>query len=65
MPKQTTAESFAELSHPDMLEEFDRASLGELVEKHEAPFMVLDLSEVEYQYKSLRAALPGVKLFTL
>ncbi|QCU89387.1 type III PLP-dependent enzyme [Thiomicrorhabdus sediminis] len=54
---------FAEETHPDVLQEFDRASLQELVEKHETPFMVLDLSEVEYQYKSLQAALPGVKLF--
>lgn len=63
MNKQTMVESFAEQSHPDVLEEFDRASLEELVVKHETPFMVLDLSEVEYQYKSLQAALPGVKLF--
>ncbi len=63
MTKQTIVESFAELSHPDVLEEFDRASLEELVAKYETPFMVLDLSEVEYQYKSLKAALPGVKLF--
>ena len=54
---------FAEETHPDVLEQFDRASLEELVAKHETPFMVLDLSEVEYQYKSLQAALPGVKLF--
>lgn len=63
MNKLTMVESFAEQSHPDVLEEFDRASLEELVVKHETPFMVLDLSEVEYQYKSLQAALPGVKLF--
>ena len=63
MDKQTIVESFAEQSHPDVLETFDRASLEELVAKHETPFMVLDLSEVEYQYKSLQAALPGVKLF--
>jgi len=63
MVKQTIVERFAEESHPDVLEEFDRASLEELVEKHETPFMVLDLSEVDYQYKSLQAALPGVKLF--
>ena len=37
--------------------------LGDLVEKHETPFMVLDLSEIDYQYKSLQAALPGVKIF--
>ncbi|MDH5473846.1 MAG: type III PLP-dependent enzyme [Gammaproteobacteria bacterium] len=63
MDKQTIVESFAELSHPDVLETFDRASLEELVAKHETPFMVLDLSEVDYQYQSLQAALPGVKLF--
>lgn len=63
MVKQTIVERFAEQSHPDVLEEFDRASLEELVDKHETPFMVLDLSEVDYQYKSLQAALPGVKLF--
>ncbi len=63
MVKQTIVERFAEESHPDVLEEFDRASLEELVSKHETPFMVLDLSEVDYQYKSLQAALPGVKLF--
>jgi len=63
MDKQTLVERFAEESHPDVLETFDRASLEELVAKHETPFMVLDLSEVEYQYKSLQAALPGVKLF--
>ncbi|MDH5572200.1 MAG: type III PLP-dependent enzyme [Gammaproteobacteria bacterium] len=63
MVDQTMVESFAEQSHPDVLEEFDRASLEELVEKYETPFMVLDLSEVDYQYKSLQAALPGVKLF--
>lgn len=63
MDKQTLVEHFAEESHPDVLETFDRASLEELVAKHETPFMVLDLSEVEYQYKSLKAALPGVKLF--
>jgi ornithine decarboxylase len=63
MEKQDVVESFAEQSHPDVLEEFDRASLEELVEKHETPFMVLDLSEVDYQYKSLQAALPSVKIF--
>ena len=63
MNQQDVVESFAEQSHPDVLEEFDRASLEELVEKHETPFMVLDLSEVDYQYKSLQAALPGVKIF--
>ncbi|MDT8451443.1 MAG: type III PLP-dependent enzyme [Gammaproteobacteria bacterium] len=63
MVKQTIVERFAEQSHPDMLEEFDRASLEELVARHETPFMVLDLSEVDYQYKLLQAALPGVKLF--
>ena len=54
---------FAEQTHPDALELFDRASLKELVAQHETPFMVLDLEEVEYQYKALQAALPGVKLF--
>ena len=54
---------FAEQTHPDELELFDRASLKELVAQHETPFMVLDLEEVEYQYKALQAALPGVKLF--
>lgn len=63
MNKNMIAESFAEQSHPDALQEFDRESLENLVAKHETPFMVLDLSEVEYQYKSLQAALPGVKLF--
>lgn len=63
MDKQSIVGTFAEQSHPDVLEAFDRASLEELVEKHETPFMVLDLSEVEYQYKTLQAALPGVKLF--
>lgn len=63
MNKLTMVESFAEQSHPDVLEEFDRASLEELVVKHDTPFMVLDLSEVEHQYKSLQAALPGVKIF--
>ncbi|BCN92544.1 ornithine decarboxylase [Thiomicrorhabdus immobilis] len=60
---QQFVETFAEQSHPDVLEQFDRASLEELVAKHETPFMVLDLEEVDYQYKSLQAALPGVKLF--
>ncbi|WEJ62987.1 type III PLP-dependent enzyme [Thiomicrorhabdus lithotrophica] len=54
---------FAEQTHPDELEQFDRASLKELVAEHETPFMVLDLEEVEYQYLALQAALPGVKLF--
>ena len=63
MEQQDVVESFAEQSHPDVLEKFDRASLGDLVEKHETPFMVLDLSEIDYQYKSLQAALPGVKIF--
>ena len=63
MNKHMIAETFAEQSHPDVLELFDRESLEDLVAKHETPFMVLDLSEVEYQYKSLQAALPGVKLF--
>ncbi|MGC9386813.1 MAG: type III PLP-dependent enzyme [Hydrogenovibrio sp.] len=63
MDKQSIVEQFAEESHPDFLQEFDRASLEELVAKHETPFMVLDLEEVDYQYKSLQAALPGVKLF--
>ena len=60
---QQFVETFAEQSHPDVLEQFDRASLEELVAKHETPFMVLDLEEVDYQYKSLQSALPGVKLF--
>ena len=63
MNKHMIAETFAEQSHPDGLELFDRESLEGLVAKYETPFMVLDLSEVEYQYKSLQAALPGVKLF--
>ena len=65
MDKQTQqfVDTFAEQSHPDVLEQFDRASLEELVAKHDTPFMVLDLEEVDYQYKSLQAALPGVKLF--
>lgn len=63
MEQQDVVESFVEQSHPDVLEEFDRASLRDLVEKHETPFMVLDLSEIDYQYKSLQAALPGVKIF--
>lgn len=63
MDKQSIVEQFAEESHPDVLQQFDRASLEELVAKHETPFMVLDLEEVDYQYKSLQAALPGVKLF--
>lgn len=63
MVKQSIVEQFAEETHPDVLQQFDRASLRELVEKHETPFMVLDLEEVDYQYKSLQAALPGVKLF--
>ena len=54
---------FAEQTHPDELELFDRASLKELVAQHETPFLVLDLQEVEYQYLALQAALPGVKLF--
>ena len=54
---------FAEQTHPDELEQFDRASLKELVTQHETPFLVLDLQEVEYQYLALQAALPGVKLF--
>ena len=54
---------FAEQTHPDELELFDRASLKELVAQHETPFLVLDLEEVEYQYLALQAALPGVKLF--
>ncbi|MDX1351939.1 MAG: type III PLP-dependent enzyme, partial [Thiomicrorhabdus sp.] len=60
---QQFVETFAEQTHPDVLEQFDRASLEELVAKHETPFMVLDLEEVDYQFKSLQAALPGVKLF--
>ena len=63
MNNEELEQHFAEESHPDVLEQFDRASLEELVAKHETPFMVLDLSEVEYQYKSLQAALPGVKIF--
>lgn len=63
MNKDMIAEALAEQSHPDALELFDRESLEDLVAKHETPFMVLDLSEVEYQYRSLQAALPGVKLF--
>lgn len=63
MVELAIVEQFAEETHPDVLEQFDRASLNELVEKHETPFMVLDLEEVDYQYKSLQAALPGVKLF--
>lgn len=63
MDKQQLVESFAQQSHPDMLQEFDRASLVDLVKQHETPFMVLDLEEVDYQYRSLQAALPGVKLF--
>ncbi|BBP44958.1 ornithine decarboxylase [Thiosulfatimonas sediminis] len=63
MVEQSIVEQFAEETHPDVLEQFDRASLQELVEKYETPFMVLDLEEIDYQYKSLQAALPGVKLF--
>ncbi len=63
MDTQALVQHFAEQSHPDELELFDRKSLQELVEQHETPFMVLDLEEVEYQYKALQAALPGVELF--
>lgn len=63
MDSQELVQHFAEQSHPDELEQFDRASLEELVRQHETPFMVLDLQEVEYQYNALQEALPGVKLF--
>jgi len=63
MDSQDILQHFAEQTHPDELEQFDRASLKELVEKHDTPFMVLDLEEVDYQYKSLQAALPKARLF--
>lgn len=63
MDSEELVQHFAEQTHPDELEQFDRASLEELVRQHETPFMVLDLQEVEYQYKALQAALPGVQLF--
>lgn len=63
MDKQALVQHFAERSHPDELEQFDRASLEQLVAENETPFMVLDLQEVEYQYRALQKALPGVKLF--
>ncbi|CAN8140735.1 type III PLP-dependent enzyme [Thiomicrorhabdus sp. 6S2-11] len=63
MDTQDIIQHFAEQTHPDELQQFDRASLQELVAKHETPFMVLDLEEVDYQYKSLQAALPTAKLF--
>ncbi|QKI89981.1 type III PLP-dependent enzyme [Thiomicrorhabdus xiamenensis] len=63
MDTQDIIQHFAEQTHPDELEQFDRASLQELVAKHETPFMVLDLEEVDYQFKSLQAALPNTKLF--
>lgn len=63
MDKLALEQLFAEQTHPDELEHFDRASLRQLVSQHETPFMVLDLQEVEYQYRSLQEALPGVTLF--
>ncbi|WP_130536543.1 type III PLP-dependent enzyme [Thiomicrorhabdus indica] len=63
MDSQDIIQHFAEQTHPDELEQFDRASIKELIEQHDTPFMVLDLEEVDYQYKSLQAALPNVKLF--
>lgn len=63
MDSQDIFQHFAEQTHPDELEQFDRASIKELIEQHDTPFMVLDLEEVDYQYKSLQAALPNVKLF--
>ncbi|WP_319380284.1 type III PLP-dependent enzyme [Thiomicrorhabdus sp.] len=63
MDTQDILQHFAEQTHPDELQQFDRSSLQELVTKHETPFMVLDLEEVDYQYKSLQAALPDAKLF--
>jgi len=54
---------FAEQTHPDELEQFDRSTLRDLLTQHETPFLVLDLQEVEYQYSALQKALPGVELF--
>lgn len=63
MNTEELVQHFAEQTHPDELELFDRKSLQELVEQHETPFMVLDLQEVETQYRALQHALPGVELF--
>ena len=63
MDTQSLIELFAEHSHPDELQQFDRATLHELVSQHETPFMVLDLDQVAFQYRVLTQALPGVKLF--
>lgn len=63
MNTEKLVQHFAEQTHPDELELFDRKSLQELVEQNETPFMVLDLQEVETQYRALQKALPNVELF--
>lgn len=63
MNREELVQHFAEQTHPDELERFDRATLEELIQRHETPFLVLDLQEVEYQYRALQKALPGVELF--
>lgn len=63
MDNEALIQHFAEQTHPDELEQFDRKSLQELVEQHETPFLVLDLDEVSYQFNALQKALPGVQLF--
>ncbi|MDG6779008.1 type III PLP-dependent enzyme [Thiomicrorhabdus sp. zzn3] len=63
MNREELVQHFAEQTHPDELEQFDRSTLKELIQQHETPFLVLDLQEVEYQYRALQNALPGVELF--
>ncbi len=64
MNTDALVQHFAEQTHPDELEQFDRSTLSQLLKEHETPFLVLDLQEVEYQYHALQNALPGVSLFT-
>lgn len=63
MNTDALVQHFAEQTHPDELEQFDRSTLSQLLKEHETPFLVLDLQEVEYQYHALQNALPGVSLF--
>ena len=63
MDSQELTHHFASHADPQPLSDYDRATLKQLAEIHGTPLMVLNLAEVDRQYRALEAALPGVRLF--
>jgi len=63
MDSQALNHQFATHGHSQPLSDLDRQALRQLAQIHGTPLLVLNLRQVDEQYRRLQAALPGVKLF--